>query len=250
MCGQGHAAMCHAGVCVGVGPDKPGAYAEFIAVKGHGLHRLPKGVSLEEGALVEPLAVAYHAVCLAGLSRDDDVLVMGGGPIGAAVTLFARHAGVRNIVVSEPNAVRRDYARNFGATATVDPKDGDLGALAAKHLGGLPSVVIECVGNPGRINDALGAVRKKGRVVIPGVCMQEDRFMPVVGIMKELSLQFSQTSTDSDFEAVLNLVAKKEIEAEKLHTRTIALTEVGEVFESLAGDPMQVKVMIEPSARP
>lgn len=247
VCGEGHMGLCSVGVCVGTDLDRPGAYAEYLAVKAHMLHRLPSGVSMAEGAMVEPLTVAYHTVHRAALRPDDDVLIMGGGPIGAAVTLFARLAGARNIVVSEPSEVRRQGARDFGATGVIDPTKGPLAELAARQLGAAPSVVIECVGTPGRIQDAMTAVKIKGRVIIPGVCMEEDRFYPVIGIMKELDLQFSQTATDSDFEAVIDLIAKREIEPLQLLTRTISLGEVDGTFQGLTQDPSQIKVLIDPS---
>lgn len=246
ICGEGHPGLCSAGVCVGTTVERPGAYAEYLAVKTYMLHRLPSGVSVEQGAMVEPLTVAYHTIRRAALRPDDDVLIMGGGPIGAAVTLFARLAGAHNIVVSEPSAVRRERAKDFGATAVIDPTQGNLAELAARQLGRAPSVVIECVGTPGRINEAMSAVKTRGRVIVPGVCMEEDRFQPIIGIMKELDLRFSETATDSDFEAVINLIARREIDPLPLHTRTISLGEVDATFRELSRDPAQIKVLINP----
>lgn len=245
-CGDGHLSLCTAGRCLGTHADLPGAYAEYVAVPTSCLQRLPTGASFEEGALVEPLAVAYHAVRLAELERGDTVLVLGGGPIGLAVTLLCQLAGVAGLAVSEPSAARRVRARDFGATALIDPLAGPLRDQAARALGEAPSVVFECVGNAGRIQDAMEAVAPRGLVVVPGACMTEDRIQPTVGLMKEVRLQFSATYTDSDFAAVIDLIARREIEATRLRTRSVTLAEVPEAFAGLAGDPQQIKILIEP----
>lgn len=245
-CSDGHLSLCSGGTCIGTSIDRPGAYAEYVAVPALGLQRLPSGATFEEGALVEPLAVAYHAVRLANLGRDDRVLVMGGGPIGFAVTLMCRLRGVAALAVSEPSGVRRGRAIDFGATAVIDPLAGSLVDQTVAAIGGPPSVVIECVGNAGRLQDAFDVVARRGLIVVPGACMTEDRIRPTVGLMKEARLQFSMTYTDSDFAAVIELIAKREIEAAALCTRKVPLAQAPEAFRGLAADPQQIKVLIEP----
>lgn len=246
VCGDGHLGLCTVGKCVGVALDMPGAYADYVAAPAAGVQRLPTGVSFEEGAMVEPLSVAYHAVQLAELRKDDDVLVLGAGPIGIAVTLLCKMAGAGRVIVSEPNAIRREQARAVGATATIDPREGRLSDLCRAALGGAPRVVIECAGNPGRIRDAIDTVATRGLVVIPGACFGEDSFQPTTGLAKEVRLQFSMTYTDREFETVIALVAKGELDPAPLHTSTVSLLELPTMFASLSQDSRQVKVMIDP----
>jgi len=244
-CADGHFALCSGGRCIGTLADLPGAYAEYVSVPAHGLQRLPSGASFEEGALVEPLAVAYHAVRLAALGADDTVLILGAGPIGLAVALMCRQYGIAALGVSEPSEARRIRATDFGATALIDPLAGDPHEQVTRAFGGRPSVVIECVGNAGRIQDALNFVAPRGRIIIPGACMTEDQFHPAIGLMKEARLQFSMTYTESDFESVVNLVSTRKIDPISLHTLSVSLDETPETFSSLKYDHSQVKAMID-----
>ena len=247
VCGEGHTGLCTAGKCIGVAPDMPGAYAEYVSVPGANVQRLPTGVSFEEGALVEPMSVAYHAVLLAQLSGDDDVLVLGAGPIGIAVTLLCKLAGARRVIVSEPAEIRRDQAKAVGATATIDPRSGPLADQCRALLGRAPGVVIECAGSVGRIQDAIEAVDRRGLVVIPGACLGEDRFIPTMALMKQVRLQFSMTYTDREFGSVIDLIARGELDPTPLHTDTVSLRELPDTFAALSRNPHQVKVLIDPA---
>ena len=248
-CEAGLPALCRSGRFTGMTLEYPGAYARYVAARASMLQRLPAGVSFTDGAMVEPLAVAHHAVELAAISRGESVLVIGAGPIGAGVTLFARLAGAGHVIVSEPSARRRDIASRLGATALIDPAHEDVAARCAAISGAPPQVVIECVGNPGLLQKALELAGIRGRVVVAGVCFSEDRIVPIVGLMKEVSVQFSQCYTERDFAAVIKAVAQGEARPAPMHSQTIGLTELPQCFEALRTNPGDCKVLIDP-ARP
>ena len=245
-CELGLPALCRSGRFTGMTLEYPGAYAEYVAARGSMLQRLPAGVSFTDGAMVEPLAVAHHAVALAALRPGDSVLVIGAGPIGAGVTLFARLAGASQVIVSEPAARRREIARQLGATAVVDPVHEDVAARCAALCGGPPAVVIECVGNPGLLQKALEFAGIRGRVVVAGVCFGEDRVLPIVGLMKEVSVQFCQCYTEADFEAVITAIARGEARPAPMHSQSIGLAELPACFEALRTNPGDCKVLIDP----
>ena len=98
-----------------------GAYAEYVAVSSAQTFRLPEGCGYDVGALVEPLAIGLHAVDTADIAAGDNVLIVGAGPVGLAIALWSRHVGARSVVVSDPVAVRRESAGQFGATGIIDP---------------------------------------------------------------------------------------------------------------------------------
>src|SRR5438094_812021 len=106
-CDSGLPALCGHNLFTGSFLAAQGAYAQYVAARDRMLQPLPDGVSFEEGAMVEPLAVGHHIVDMAEVPVGASVLILGGGPIGAAVALFARHAGARHVVVSERSADRR-----------------------------------------------------------------------------------------------------------------------------------------------
>ena len=99
-------------------------FSRCWTVPAHTLHRLPDNLSLAHGALIEPLAVACHDVRLAGVSQGDEVVVLGGGPIGMLVALVAKHAGA-NVLLSEINPYRVALAQSLGFDA-LNPMETDL----------------------------------------------------------------------------------------------------------------------------
>jgi (R,R)-butanediol dehydrogenase / meso-butanediol dehydrogenase / diacetyl reductase len=246
-CVRGLPALCRTGRFTGMTLEYPGAYAQYVAARASMLQRLPAGVSFTDGAMVEPLAVAHHAVELAAIRPGEAVLVIGAGPIGAGVTLFARLAGARHVMVSEPAARRRDIAAQLGATALIDPAREDVAARCTAISGAPPQVVIECVGNPGLLQKALELAGIRGRVVIAGVCFSEERIVPIVGLMKEVSVQFSQCYTEGNFEAVIGAVARGEARPAPMHSRTIGLGALPQTFEALRASPGDCKVLIDPT---
>ena len=212
------------------------------------LQRLPTGVGFDEGAMVEPLAVAHHAVAMAELGTADDVLVVGAGPIGVAVALFARLAGARNVVVSERFADRRALAIAAGATATIDPGAGPVAPAFAALAGRAPPVVFECVGVPGLIQQCIDVAGIRGRVVVAGACFQDDSIKPVAALGKEVSLRFSQCYTERDFEAVIAAIAAGRADPEPLHTRTIGFDALPAAFDALRKPSADCKILIDPAA--
>ena len=106
----------------------PGGLCESIVIPASVCHVLPEGMSLEAGALIEPLAVAWHAVSNSGIKEGQSAIVFGTGPIGLAVMLCLRAKGVREIMVSEPSTARRAQAVTMGAGHVLDPSKEDVSA--------------------------------------------------------------------------------------------------------------------------
>ena len=183
-CRDGLVPVCPSMRGLGFSPAAPGGYAQRVTVRASQALRLPPEVSLQDGALLEPLAVAQHAVALAHITPGIRVLVVGAGPIGLGVAAIARLAGAE-VTVSEPAAGRRARALGVGATAVLDPSTEDP-APAFRAA----DVIIECVGIPGMLQRCIEMARPHGRIVMVGVCMEEDRIRPRMAIRKELSLQF------------------------------------------------------------
>jgi (R,R)-butanediol dehydrogenase/meso-butanediol dehydrogenase/diacetyl reductase len=242
-CAEGAFAHCAQLTFVGIG--LPGAFAEYVAVPQHFIQTLPAGVGFELGALVEPLAVAHHAVELAGSIRGADILILGGGPIGAAVTLFAAMKGARHIMVSEPTAGRRALCQQLGATVSLDPTNEAIGERFAALAGRSPDVVFECTGITGLLKQAIDLVRHRGRVVIAGVVFGEDRFLPMTAISKEVTLRFSSAYTVSDFAAVIEAIEHRNIAPEPMLTDRIPLEALPPVFEALRKPSKQCKVLVD-----
>jgi (R,R)-butanediol dehydrogenase/meso-butanediol dehydrogenase/diacetyl reductase len=236
------ATACAKGVPIGLG-QQHGAYAEHVRVSANMVHRLPDIVSFEEGALVEPLAVGLHAVEMGKVGRGETVLIIGAGPVGLAVAIWAKFSGARHVIVSERAPARIEMAAKFGATDTIDPSQ-PLTSQVEKIAGKGPDIIFECVGNPGMLNEAFLAAPRRGRIVVAGVCQGMDSIMPLVGIMKELNVQFVLGYTAQEFSFVIDMIAKDRIEAAAMITDRIALDALPAAFEALRKPSTQCKVMI------
>jgi 2-desacetyl-2-hydroxyethyl bacteriochlorophyllide A dehydrogenase len=239
-CGSGLGMYCAEQRPLGLG-QAPGAFAEYVAIAPHQAVRLPSGLDDEHGALVEPLAVALHAVEVARLARGERCVVIGAGPIGLALVLWARHAGAGEVIVSERSPGRRALAQRIGATRVVEP-----GQLAeAVGLDGA-DVVFEAVGAPGLIQQCIQHARFRGRVVVVGVCIPPDRFQPATAVLKELELRFALAYERKDFERTVARIERGELRPSALVTDRIGLADVPAAFDALEHPEERCKVLVQP----
>ena len=142
-----------------------GGYGEYAKTHERQCFVMPKSLSLEDGALVEPMAVGLHGVAISGMTPGARVLVIGAGPIGLATIFWARRMGAGTIAVTASSRRREALAKDMGADIFLDPA-ADIAQAATDALGGAPDIVFEAVGAPGLIEKSVGAVRRRGTVVV------------------------------------------------------------------------------------
>lgn len=245
-CRDGLGMLCPRNTIVGFAPTAQGAYAEYVKVGARHALKLPQGVRAREGATVEPLAVGLNAVERGEVRLGDRVLVLGAGPIGLAATLFAKLAGAAAVIVSDYAAGRRKMAEPFGATGVIDPAKDDVPAAFAGQAGGPPDVIFECVGVTGMIAKCIELSRPFGRIVLVGVCMEEDRLVPIAGTFKAVSLRFVLGYDKRNFGLVLDLLNAGRIDPRPMITDEIGFGDLPQAFEALRKPQHQVKVLIRP----
>jgi threonine 3-dehydrogenase len=165
LAGQRH--LCANTVGLGVGRD--GAFAEYVALPMTNIWHHWPGIDEEVAAIFDPFGNAVHAA-LSFPILGEDVLVSGAGPIGLMATAVVRHSGARYVVVSEPNAFRRELASRLGATVVVDPRERDLAAVQAE-LGMKEGfdVALEMSGNATALRTAISNMAHGGDVAILGL---------------------------------------------------------------------------------
>ena len=246
VCRDGLGALCPRSRFVGLYGPAPGAYAEYVKVRAAQAIRLPDGVSLRDGALVEPLAVGAHAVAAAGPIAGARVLVLGAGPIGVAVAVMGRLAGAAAVAASEPAAGRRERARRVGLPV-LDPGAGDLARQFRDMAGGPPDVIVDCVGKPGILQQCIELSRPRGRIVVAGVCMGEDRMMPRAAIRKEVTVSWVLAYSREDFERVIRHIQAGEIDGDAIVSAVIGFGPLPELFEALRTPNDHLKVLIDPA---
>lgn len=245
-CRSGYTAHCPSMQMIGTGAI-PGAYAEYVRVSAAESFPLPAGVDDRLGALVEPLAVGLHTLDRAGLRHGERVLVLGGGPVGLAVTAWARLLGAREIVVSDPVAGRRAHAERLGATAVLDPSTvHDMAATVAAAAGAAPDLVVEAVGRPGMIQAAIDAAPVHGRVVVAGVCSSPDTIVPISAVMKELRIDHAVYYRRGDFAETLAMLDAGRLDPTSMVSDIVDLDAFPAAFEALKSPVDQGKVLVTP----
>ena len=220
-----------------------GGYAEQMLLAAPLLLEVPNGLSTDHAALTEPLAVGVHAVEKGALTGDEAPLVIGCGPVGLAVIAALRLKGIRPIVAADFSAKRRELAVKMGADIVVDPAKEDPYARIAQAK---RTVIFECVGVPGVIQQMFEKVPRDARIVVVGVCMEPDTIEPMFGIVKELNLQFVLGYTPQEFALSLQLLADGKVDAASLITAKVGLDGVKGAFAELGNPEQHTKILVEP----
>ena len=239
-CLTGQGAWCEKGMVVG-----GGGYGQYSTVAEHQAVRMPDGVSLDDGALVEPMAVGLHGVNVSGMKSGARVLVIGAGPIGLAVVFWARRMGAGKIVCTASSTRRAELAMEMGASAFVGPSETPIEDVN-RALGGPPEIVFECVGKQGLIQKCVDHVGVRGTVVIVGLCTQPDTINPFFVVNKEVRLQPSAFYDLRDFQTTLDVFDAGILSPHEMITDQVSLGAMPEAFEALKHRTHQCKVMVDP----
>jgi threonine dehydrogenase-like Zn-dependent dehydrogenase len=234
---------------VGYSNEYPGGYGELMRLCEGFLLPVPNGLPTDLAALTEPMAVGVHAVAKARLEPGDAALVIGCGPVGLAVIAALRLRDVAPIVAADFSPARRALAERMGAHVVVDPaRERPVDAWQAA-AGMRPAVVFECVGVPGLLDAIMRDAPRESRVVVAGVCMEDDRIRPMLGINKELSVQFVLGYTPDEFAATLGHIGEGRIPVAPLVTGRVGVDGVAGAFETLARPDTHAKILVEPWRR-
>jgi threonine dehydrogenase-like Zn-dependent dehydrogenase len=226
----------------------PGAYAERMLLTAAMCLPVPNGLDHRRAALTEPLAVGLHSVNKVGIQPGDAALVVGCGPIGLAIVVWLAARGIELIVATDFSPRRRELAAQLGAHVVVDPRV-QPGVDAWREVDGLrPLVVFEAVGTPGMLDRVMFDAPSHARVVVAGVCMEPDTIRPLIGIVKEINLQFVFGYDPAEFADTLRAIADGEIDVAPMMTGTVGLDGVADAFRVLADPDRHVKILVEPGA--
>jgi threonine dehydrogenase-like Zn-dependent dehydrogenase len=249
---------------IGYSNENIGGYAEHMLLSEALLLEVPNGLASEHAALTEPLAVGIHAVAKANVRGDEVPLVIGCGPVGLAVIAALKLKGLHPIVAADYSPARRALALRLGADIVVDPARTQPYATWAEHaamspeqkaarpplqamLPALkPALIFECVGIPGLIQQVFEGAPRDARIVVVGVCMETDRSEPMLGIVKELNVQYVLGYTPDEFSHSLRLIAEGQVDAAALVTTTVGIDGVAQAFTDLANPEHHTKIIIEP----
>ena len=250
----GHCAYCSRGLqhlcatmgCVGLS-HAWGGMAELATVAEYQVVRLPDGVSYQQGALIEPTAVAAYGVERGGVKPGDRVLVTGAGPIGALAALCARGAGASVVYVSEPNAARRARAEALGVATVVDPTAVDVPSLLVDEGDGLGvDVAIECSGHPNGFATAVASLRRRGTLAQTGLFVGEATVEPMLWSLNDLTIVGTWCYWVYGFDRIAAQIAAGDLPVERVVTSSVPLEGAPDAFERLAsGGADEIKVLVD-----
>jgi threonine dehydrogenase-like Zn-dependent dehydrogenase len=231
---------------VGYSNRYPGGYAQRLVLNEMLALRVPDGLSPELAALTEPLAVGVHAVAKSRIATGDTAIVLGLGPVGLACVAALRLLGIGPIVGADLSPRRRELGVQLGCDVVVDPRDEHAIGAWRRMGAGRPLVVFEAVGVPGMIDQAMKMAPRDTRIVVVGACMQQDRIHPMVGIGKELSVQFALGYQPDEFAASLAAIAEGHVDLGPLITGRVDVDGVPQAFADLAHPDQHAKILVVP----
>lgn len=229
-----------------MGFQTTGLASEYFVVDEDKLTILPENLTLDQGAMVEPLAVAVHAVKRVSNIKDKNVLVIGGGPIGNLVAQTAKAMGAEKVVVSELSETRLEMAKKVGLEI-IDGKSEDLQEGIVRHFGMRKAdVIFECVGSSNTVANAINVARKGSTVIIVGVVSNLTEVN--MGYVQDHELEILGTAMyqSNDFESAVNLLTNKKVEVEALITNHVKFEDYLEAYEIIETNKDKVmKVIID-----
>ncbi|WP_136440435.1 zinc-dependent alcohol dehydrogenase [Pacificoceanicola onchidii] len=241
-CKAGHTHVCHNLKFLGL--DSEGAFQEIWTVPDHTIHVLPQDIRLDHAALIEPVAVASHDVRMSGLQPGEDVVVIGGGPIGVLVAAVAREAG-GNVVISEVNENRLAIAETLGF-ATVNPASEDLVAAINDRTGDKGAdVVFEVSGSKPGVQAMTDVAATRGRIVMVAIHATKPEVDLFRFFWRELKLIGARVYEPADYEKAIELISNGAIDADTIITDVSPLCDIQQAFEALDASPTALKCLIK-----
>lgn len=223
-----------------------GAMADYVVVKNPYVYILPEYLSYDTGALIEPLAVATHAVRRAGITLGQTVLIIGAGAIGLMVAAMCRRSGASRIIIADFSDVRLNMALQVGATDIVNSKHTDLLQEVARLTGGKGvDQSFECVGHESCFNQAIMALKKNATCTVVGIYEKPMVTFPAGRLIThEIKIQGSQSYC---WDFPIAIATAKDLPMDKFITHKFPLDALQTAVET-ALDPSSgsIKVIVNP----
>ncbi|MGY3566615.1 2,3-butanediol dehydrogenase [Sinomonas sp. RB5] len=245
-CVSGRYNLCVKGGFIGLS-GQGGGYSEFVVVPPERVFGLGE-LSTEIGALVEPIAVGYHAVKRSGIQAGQTAVVFGAGPIGLVTTACLRAIGVEQVIVIELSSIRKAKAPDAGAALVLDPSETDVPARVRELTDGLGAhVAFECVGASPALQGALDATRNGGTVVNVSIWGHKAEIDMFGLVMRELNL-IGTSAYCGDHAEVIGLLRAGKIPAEQFITGRIAVDDILDAGfrELIENKEENVKILVHP----
>lgn len=227
-----------------VGLNSDGGFTDYAIVESYMVHKLPDNVSLEEGALIEPTAVAIQGVRSSSIRTGDTVAVYGVGPIGLLTIIAAKSAGAARIVAIDVSPERLAKAKEVGADMTINSLEENAtdNIIAAF---GLVDVAYDCAGVEPTLSSAIAVTKKGGQVMILAIFAEPPKVDLFSCTAKDITIKTSLAYSHI-FPQVISMISGGVIDVKKVITDRIDLDNIVEAgFEKLISDKSQAKILVK-----
>ncbi len=227
-----------------IGIDTPGGMQTYWTVPAYTLHKIPTSLSLQDAALVEPLAVACHDIRQAAISGGEHVVVLGGGPIGMLVAMAARQAGA-DVIISEVNKKRIALVQSLGFRV-CNPMEQDLVEVVDNFTEkAMVDVVFEVSGAQSALDVMPHLLRVRGKIVMVAIHPQAKPINLFQFFWKELQMIGARVYEPEDFDKAIDLLSSEQEPFTKLITEVASLDKVQQLFETIDQHPEGMKYLIK-----
>ncbi|MEZ4644879.1 MAG: zinc-binding dehydrogenase [Chloroflexota bacterium] len=234
-----------------------GGFAEYVLVEdaavNYNIYPLPDHLTFEDGALVEPVSVGMHGVNTAGPKQDDQVLILGAGPIGLGALAGMKALGVKNVIVSDLSEFRLQKAKELGASAVHNPKETDLAEFLEEMYPdqhpamGYIDATVDAAGSGPALEDVICLSKGGSRISIVALHKAPIELEPMFFIMKDLQMKGS-VGYPTEFPQVLSFFIDGKIDLKPMVTHRYPLSEIETALHMAINTTEAVKVMIDLSA--
>ena len=235
-----------------IGSKQDGAFAQYLLTPASNLHRVPDGLDLESAALTEPLACTVYAVLeRAGVRPGENVVLTGPGPIGLLAMQLAKLAGASAVMLgTNPDIDRLKLAKDLGADGVVNVEEVDDIVEAVGDLLGTEGadLVVECSGAAPAAKTLIDVARRGARFCQIGLFGKPITFNQDAVCYKELVVTGTNASVTPGWPKALKLLARKQIDVQRLITHRFAIAEWDKALEVVKNKKC-VKVMLKPESR-
>ncbi len=231
LCLRGKRNLCpHGGL---LGREADGAYAEYMAIQGCLVFKIPDNVSYEEATLAQTLGTVFRAQSIAKIMPGNSVAILGQGPAGLLHTRFAKISGASPLIAISRSNWKLEIAKNYGANLTINSKEEDIidSILKATNNRGM-DIVIEAAGVPNTIKQSVEVVRLGGKILQFGILTEPINNFNLFHIyFKELTIFGSRATTGEEFEPSLKLISTGAVDVKPLITHKFPLNKIKDGFE-------------------
>lgn len=234
-----NAQPCFCDSLAAYGVLRDGGFAEFCTAGEKGVYLIPDGLDLESASFTEPVSCVVHAVDRAGYKSGDNVVIIGGGPMGQMHLQFALHCGVNKVILVEPEESRMQMAREFGANCVLNPKTEDIKKAVLDLTGGLGAdVVVEAVGHTDTLEQGVDLAKRGGKVIVFGFAPEGEKasFAPFDILSKELTIMGAWVNPYT-YSRALDILASGQVDVKPLMSNRIKLDNIMDGFNMMIEKP-------------